>query len=242
MHVLTGLRVAAVLTATTMTTGCLLGFASVEGSGNIVTLRPDLAGFTEVSAGSGARTRIVAGDDYSVVVRIDDNLQDDVRVEVEDGRLHIGMRSMFNYRNRHFEVDVTLPDLAAVSVSGGARAVLSGFDLDHAMDARVSGGARLAGALDAARLSMTASGGARAELAGTAESVTVRGSGGSRTDLSSFTAASVDVSLSGGSRADVYATQVLTGGVNGGARVTYDGAPVTIDVGRSGDGRVSARK
>lgn len=90
--------------------------------------------------------------------------------------------------------------------------MLSGFDLDHAMDARVSGGARLEGALDAVRLSMTASGGARAELAGTAESVTVRGSGGSRTDLSSFSAESVDVSLSGGSRADVYATQELTGG------------------------------
>jgi len=145
VHVSTGLRVAAVLTATMMTTGCLLGFASVEGSGNIVTLRPDLTGCTEVSAGNGARTRIVAGDDYSVVVRIDDNLQDDVRVEVEDGRLHIGMRSMFNYRNPHFEVDVTLPDLVAVSVSDGARTVLSGFDLDHAMDTRVSGGARLEG-------------------------------------------------------------------------------------------------
>ncbi|MDE0831395.1 MAG: DUF2807 domain-containing protein, partial [Vicinamibacterales bacterium] len=119
---------------------------------------------------------------------------------------------------------------------------LSGFDLDHAMDARVSGGARLEGALDAVRLSMTASGGARAELAGTAESVTVRGSGGSRTDLSSFSAESVDVSLSGGSRADVHATQELTGGVSGGARVTYGGAPVTVDVGRSGGGRVSARK
>ena len=242
MRVTTGLQVAAVRTATMMSTGCLLGFASVEGSGTIVTLQPDLSGFTEVSAGSGARARIVAGDDYSVVVRIDDNLQDDVQVEVEDGRLHIGMRSTFNYRNRHFEVDVTLPDLAAVSVSGGARATLSGFDLDHAMDARVSGGARLEGAVDAARLSMTASGGARAELAGTAESVSVRGSGGSRTDLSSFTAESVDVSLSGGSRADVYATQELTGGVSGGARVTYDGAPVTVDVGRSGGGRVSARK
>jgi hypothetical protein len=120
--------------------------------------------------------------------------------------------------------------------------MLSGFDLDHAMDARVSGGARLEGALDAVRLSMTASGGARAELAGTAESVTVRGSGGSRTDLSSFSAESVDVSLSGGSRADVYASREPTGGVSGGARVTYDGAPATVDVGRSGGGRVSARK
>lgn len=238
----TGLRTAALLTAGMMTSGCLTGFASVEGSGNIVTLQPDLTGFTEVSAGGGARARIVAGDDYSVVVRIDDNFQDDVRVEVEDGRLNIGMRSMFNYRNRHLEVDVTMPDLQAVSVSGGARAVLSGFDLDHAVDARVSGGARLEGELVAARLSTTASGGARAELAGSAESVSVRGSGGSRTDLSSLSAQSVDVSLSGGSRADVYATQELTGGVSGGARVTYDGGPATIDVGQSGGGRVSARK
>ena len=87
---------------------------------------------------------------------------------------------MFNYRNPHFEVDVTLPDLDGVSVSGGARALLSGFDLDHGMEASASGGASIEGALDAARLSMTASGGARTELEGSALFVTARGSGGGR--------------------------------------------------------------
>lgn len=240
MRVMTGLRVAAVVAGTMATSGCLLGFASVEGSGEIVTLHPDLSGFTEVAASHGARAHITAGDQYSVVVRVDDNLQDHVRIEVEDGRLRIGMTSMLNIRNRHFEVDVTMPDLTAVSASGGARATLAGFDVDHAMDARVSGGARLEGTLAANRLSMTTSGGARADLTGAAESVTLRGSGGSRADLSTFDAGSVDVSLSGGSRADVYATRSLTGGVSGGARLTYDGG-APVNVGRSGGGRVTAR-
>ena len=239
MRVTTGLQVAAVVAGTIATSGCLLGLASVEGSGEIVTLRPDLTGFTEVSASHGARAHIARGDDYSVVVRIDDNLQDHLRIVVEDGRLHIGMTSLLNISNRSFEVDVTMPDLTAVTASGGARATLDGFDVEHAMEARVSGGARLTGTLGADSLSMTTSGGARADLSGSAESVTLRG--GSRANLSTFDAGSVDVSLSGGSRADVYATRALTGGVSGGASLTYDGGASTVDVGRSGGGRVTAR-
>ena len=241
MRVTTGLQVAAVVAGTMATSGCLLGLASAEGSGEIVTLRPDLTGFTEVSASHGARAHIARGDDYSVVVRIDDNLQDHLRIVVEDGRLHIGMTSFLNIRNHSFEVDVTMPDLTAVAASGGARATLDGFDVEHAMEARVSGGARLTGTLGADSLSMTTSGGARAELSGSADSVTLRGSGGSRANLSTFDAGSVEVSLSGGSRADVYATRALTGGVSGGASLTYDGGPSTVDVGRSGGGRVTAR-
>ena len=241
MRVMANVRVWALVVPVLLSTGCIAGLASVQGSGNIVTLEPGLSGFSEVSAGSGARVRLLPGRDHSVVVRIDDNLQEDIRVEVDGSTLEIGMRPMISVRNRHFEVDVTMPDLDGVSVSGGARAVLSGFDVDHRVDVSTSGGARVEGELSAAHLSVTASGGARSELTGDADTVTVRGSGGSRTDLSAFEAGSVEVSLSGGSRAEVVATSALTGGVSGGGSLTYGGQPATVDVGRSGGGRVNPR-
>ena len=219
--------------------GCLVGLAGVQGSGDIVTLEQDFANFSSVRAGSGARLTILPSDEFSVVVRIDENLQDYLDIAVEGSTLRIGMDSHVRFRNSHFEVDVMMPDIDAVRLSGGARGTVSEFDLDHGFDVRLSGGSRLDGTLTAAHLDVSASGGARAELAGSSASASLSGSGGSRISLAGWQTTSADVSMSGGSRGAVNATEALTGSVSGGARFSYVGAPPRVDVRRSGGGRVT---
>lgn len=219
--------------------GCLVGLAGVQGSGAIVTLEEDFAGFSEVRAGHGCRLTILPSDEFSVVVRIDENLQDYLDIELDGSMLRIGMDSHIRYRNRHFEVDVMMPDITAVRLSGGARGTVSDFDLDHRFAVRLSGGSRLEGTLTATHLDVSTSGGARVDLAGSSASASLTGSGGSRIVLTDWQTSSADVSLSGGSRGAVHATEALTGRVSGGARVSYVGAPPTVDVRRSGGGRVT---
>ena len=219
--------------------GCIVGLAGVQGSGDIVTLEQDLAGFSEVRAGSGCRLTIVPADEFSVVVRIDENLQDYLDIRLEGSTLRIGMDSHLRFRNRHFEVDVMMPDIDGVRLSGGARGTVSEFDLDHAFDVHLSGGSRLDGTLTAAHLDVSTSGGARVDLAGSSASTSMTSSGGSRIVLAEWQTTSADVSMSGGSRGSVNATETLTGRVSGGARLSYVGAPPTLDVRRSGGGRVT---
>ena len=184
---------------------------------------------------------IVPANEFSVVVRIDDNLQEYLDLDVSGSTLHIGLERLRRYSNLHFEVDVAMPDIDAVGLSGRARGTIEDFTLDHSLDVRLSGGARLEGIFTASHLDISASGGASADLTGSGESASIDGSGGGRVWLAEWVARTADVSLSGGSRSSVNVTEALMGSVSGGAEVSYSGTPATVDVSRSGGGRVTAQ-
>ena len=93
-----------VLAAVVMATGCamgLAGFSGVRGSGDIVTVEPVVENFSRVRTGHSCRLSVVPSNDYSVVVRIDDNVRDDLDVDVEGSTLRIQLQPMRNYRNVH---------------------------------------------------------------------------------------------------------------------------------------------
>ena len=227
-----------VLAATVMATGCATGLAGVQASRDIVSVESDLEGFTRVQTGHGCRLSVVPSNDYSVVVRINDNLRDNLDVDVEDSTLRVQIRSLRFYRNLHCEVDVAMPDIDGVRLSGGARGTVSDFNLDHAFDARLSGGSRLQGTFTAAHLDVTVSGGASADLSGSSDSASLRGSGGGRITLPDWETAAADVTFSGGSRGTIDVRDELTGRVSGGGSISYVDSPRRVDVSRSGGGRV----
>ena len=150
-----------VLAALVPVGGCLLGLVSTQGSGDVVSLEQDFAGFTAVEAGGGCLVTIVPANEFSVVVRIDDNLQEYLDIDVSGSTLHIGLERLRRYSNLHFEVDVAMPDIDAVGLSGRTRGTIEDFTLDHSLDVRLSGGARLEGIFTASHLDISASGGHR---------------------------------------------------------------------------------
>ena len=227
-----------VLAAVVMLTGCASGLMSVRASGDIVTVEPDLQGFSSVRTSHGCRVTVVPSNEYSVVVRIDDNLRDHLEVDVDGSTLRIQMQSLRYYRNLHCEADVTMPDIVGVRLSGGARGTVSDFNLDHAFDARLSGGSRLQGTFTAAHLDVSVSGGASADLSGSSDSASLSGSGGGRITLSDWETRSADVSFSGGSRGTIDVRDELTGSVSGGGSIFYVERPRSVNVRRSGGGRV----
>ena len=218
--------------------GCLVALAGIQASGDVVTLEQGLEGFSDVRVSHGCRLTVVPSSEFSVVVHIDDNLEEYLDAGVDGSTLRVGMQSFQNYRNLHCEADVTMPDIDGIRLSGGARGTLSEFDLDHPFEASLSGGSRLDGTFTASHLAVSVSGGARADLAGSSDSVSLSGSGGGRVVLTDWTTGSADVSFSGGSRGSVNVTEDLTGSVSGGASVSYVGTPRSVDVSRSGGGRV----
>ena len=229
------------LAATVMTTGCVTGLAGlgrVQASGNIVTVEPTVENFSRVQTGHGCRLTVVPAADHAVIVRIDDNVRDDLELDVEGSTLRVRLPSMRNYRNLHCEVDVTMPDIDGLRLSGGSRGTVSGFSLDHAFEAALSGGSRLEGTFTAVHLEVSVSGGASVDLSGSSDSASLRGSGGGRITLSDWQTASAEVSFSGGSRGSIDVQDDLAGSVSGGGSILYVEAPRNVDVRRSGGGRV----
>ncbi|MEJ2081360.1 MAG: DUF2807 domain-containing protein [Acidobacteriota bacterium] len=213
---------------------CILGFQQLRGSGHVTSVDLSQQGFTGVHLGYGSRSHITYAPDYSVVVRIDDNLAQYLDVERNGAELSISLKPHFSYRGITFEVDIAMPDLERLRLSGGSKCALSGFSLDHDVDLGLSGGSELDGSVTAQRVSFSLSGGSGVELMGQGTSSRLDGSGGSHFDLGDFETQDVRVSLSGGSNATIRVSDELSGSLSGGSQVRYIGNPTLGKISKSG--------
>ncbi len=78
-----------------------------EGSGNLVTKRLALSGFTGIEVAGSWQVTVRPGP-YGVQVTVDDNAADDLRVEVGDDALHFGLRPQVRLRRVTLRAQVTM--------------------------------------------------------------------------------------------------------------------------------------
>ena len=199
--------------------GLAFGAPAVEvGSGRIEQQRFDLRGFTGIET-SGSWGIEVREGSYSVVVRADDNVMDNLRVQRRDDRLHLGLE-LGSYTRVTLEATISMPDLRAIDLSGSAEVTFSGFD-QRQFAIAYSGSSTIIGR--DCRI----------------ESLTIDGSGSGSTDLSACRVENAEVELSGSSNVQLAMTGGrLTGGISGSGTITYSGDVREQDVSTSGSGRV----
>lgn len=100
----------------------------VEGSGVPATESRDVAPFAAVDLAGGNNVTIHVGGEQSVVVSADDNLLDHVTTTVEGGKLVIGTTPGSMATKAPMSVDVTVPTLRALTLSGSGTVVADGID------------------------------------------------------------------------------------------------------------------
>ena len=165
-------------------TGLVLTACIGGGSGNLVTEERVVDPFDSIDVSSGLNVELTVdpGAEQSVLVTIDDNLLDRIVTRVENGTLVVEVDGVVNIFGSGRLIEIVVPDLAAIQISGGA-------------DLRGSGVAD--------SYSLSASGGSDSDLEDLeARSVIVSVSGGS--DARVFASESVEGNASGGSDVTVY--------------------------------------
>ena len=100
----------------------------VEGSGVPATESRDVAPFAAVDLAGSNNVTIHVGGEQSVVVSADDNLLDHVTTTVEGGKLVIGTTPGSMATKAPMSVDVTVPTLRALTLSGSGTVVADGID------------------------------------------------------------------------------------------------------------------
>ncbi len=182
-------------------------------SGNLQTQQMAFSGFYAVDAGYGFEVVITQGSNYSVKITTDENTMQYLDVKVVGQTLNLGLSGI------HFpsvlRAEIVMPDMTAVSLSGGAKGDVSGFNLTH-------------------NLSVDLSGGSRVTMSGQALDLTAGGSGGSNLQLQDLEVNDAQVSLSGGSQGTVNASGTLNADVSGGAHLYYRGNPTLGNINTSG--------
>lgn len=190
------------------------------GSGHATTQPYDLSDFNAISASQGFNVIITQGSIYSVKVTTDDNIQQYIDVHKSGNTLYVGLKTGFGISTTQLKVEVTMPNLTNLQLSGGSQATGQNLTLVTNLDIDFSGGSR-------------------ATLTGQAVDLTVSGSGGSNINLQDLQVQNARVDLSGGSQAKVNASGRLDVNLSGGSQLQYRGNPTMGTQDISGGSRLS---
>jgi hypothetical protein len=169
------------------------------GSGQVVTQEMELTGFDKLDISQGFNVQVDQGDEFSVVIRVDDNLVEYLQVEKVGDTLKIGLEGNRIYGNSTLQANVTLPSLTGLDVSGGSDVSVNGTGDEIWVDASGGSDADLA-AFKMVNASIDASGGSQV-IINASGTLNVDASGGSQVYyLGSPTMGQIDTS--GGSDVD----------------------------------------
>ena len=196
--------------AAVLVSGCTIG-----DDGPTTTRTRDVGAFTRIENDGSVDVRLHVGKAQKVRVSAGEKVIDDVGTEVRDGALRLTF-DHDGFGGDDVVVDVSVPKLAAIKVSGSGDIDADGIDAD-AFDVRSDGSADIA-------------------LAGTANSFDVEMNGSGDADLAGLKTNQARVALHGSGDADVRADDRLEVSVEGSGDVRYHGNPeLTQHVDGSGD-------
>lgn len=195
-------------------------FSYVEGSGNLVVQKRDLASFNGIEVGGVFQVEIVSQKEQAVEVEADDNLIDQISTEVKDGILIIKNEKRFSWGSKP-KVRISVPDIKAIRTSGSSYVTASN--------------------INSASLDLKASGSSKIVVFGSSENIDVRTSGSSKVDAKDLRSVKTTVRSSGASKADVVAEKHLLAKASGAGKISYSGEPEVLEKNTSGAGRINQR-
>jgi len=218
---------------------CYLG-PTVHGDGNVVTEERAVDSFSGIKGASGLKVFITQGDEESVKVIADQNLQDKINTVVVEGKLKI--YTEYNIRDaKSKEIHVVFKDINYLSSSSGCQ--LKGENKIESEDLKinVSSGGRLKIEIDAGGIDCDASSGGQGYLKGTVKSLEVNASSGGGLDADELVAVTAEVNASSGGRARVNASESFDLNASSGGNIYYSGNGSVDNLHSSSGGNIRKR-
>lgn len=230
-------HVAALLLLAIVASGC----TAVRGSGDVVTIEVPVDDFNRLAVSHSFDVNVSVGDEPSLTLRVDDNLESSLEVEVTNDTLRIGLQPRTSVSNATLEADVTVTSLDAVEGSGAVSIDLGSL-AGSTLELQLSGASDLNGAVDFDNVTGVLSGASNIALSGRVATLDVDASGASDLALLDLEVDGLIVSLSGASSAEVSVNDSIRASLSGASSLRYRGDPdvTTIDVsGASSIGRIT---
>lgn len=215
---------------------CLLFGVSSLNAQNLSSETRNVDNFSAIAVSDGVDVFIKQGPTHEVVVKTSKSQMDKIITEVSGDNLRIKMKKGNNWswrNNTSIKVYVTMPDLKAISASGGSDVTAEDLNLDN-LDISTSGGADVDLSLEVGELKISCSGGADVALEGKARDMKVSLSGGSDLNAQKLVANSCKISTSGGADANINVTGDLEMVASGASDINYRGNPNVISSKSSG--------
>lgn len=191
---------------------------AVEGSGVAATQTRGLPAFGSVELAGSNTVTINVGGRQSVVVHADDNLLSHVTTQVRGGRLLVGNTPGSFSARTPMHVDIRMPSLDALALTGSGVVVASG--------------------VDAPSLSLTLGGSGLLRASGVVQQLEVSLSGSGDAQLEQLAAQNVHAVVGGSGRILVNAVKTLHASVSGTGVIVYSGNPAHVTRSVTGVGTI----
>jgi len=255
-RLLIGIAIIGVIIGGTALTGCVKVNLAEE-NGPLTTQSYDFTGFTGIDIGNAFELTVTPSDNYSVSVTAGKNLLDHIRVGQDgntlvfeiDGWTNTWFSSWYSYP----KVNITMPALTLLKLSGAAKATVTGFQSDNNFNLELSGASHLnldmatgdfraefSGASDASGtlttkdLNIELSGASNIAFTGSGNNIWIRGSGASQAKMASFSVNDADIHFSGASHIRLEVTGRMDVELSGASSLEYGGNPVLGNIETSG--------
>jgi Putative auto-transporter adhesin, head GIN domain len=258
-----GLGMAVILAAVFVIslTGCS-PFYHITGSKDIETRQFDYTGFTKIEVSSAFDVTVTRSDTYSVGVTLNENIFDDLNVSMSGDTLKISLNSFAHFIDVTQKVDITLPELDSLSITGACEAAVTGFQSNgnlalsvtgasgmqlnnlQAADTtiKIIGASHLSGSLTANNADLSVTGVSHITLSGSASTMKLSVLGTSDASLANFVVAGdASVTAEGVSDADIEVHGTLNINLSGVSTLTYGDDPKLGKVSVSGVSNLNRR-
>jgi len=198
-----------------------------DGNDHLITY--DFKDFDEVIASSALRLNIQNSDEFKVELSGEKEMVRDVVVEQRGDNLKLDINRdmkwwLFNDRDELPLVNISMPIVNYLELSGACKANVIGFD-NESITMKLNGASRGRVNADYEEVSIDLEGASVLLMVGKADILEANLSGASKLSAYEFRVENVSVNASGASKAEVYAKDYLTAGSSGFSKITYRGQP-----------------
>lgn len=211
----------------------------VHGNGNVVTQDRSVNSFKNIEVGGAAKVFVSQGDQHSVKIEVDENLQQFVEVSQEGDKVVVRTRQGFNLDpSGDMKIYVTSPVYNDIDVSGACD-IIGETPINNPEDIamHISGAGTMKMEITAPKVSADVSGSGNIDLKGETKSADLDLTGAGHAHCFGLKSENTKVEISGAGSAEVYASVRLNAEVSGAGSVDYKGG-AAVDQHVSGAGGV----
>ena len=212
---------------------------SINGSGNVVTEKRNVAAFDKVTVSQGLECEIIYSDKLEVTVEADDNVIKGIHTTVENGTLDISSE-YDNYINvASKRITVHMPKIVSLECTSGATLKSGNILISDDLTLKSSSGSSMEAEVESDKVTLESSSGSEQKIIGKALKVYSASSSGSHIDANELLANEVFAQSSSGSSTTVHAALLLDGKASSGSSISYTNSPKEVRKEESSGGSVS---
>jgi hypothetical protein len=217
------------------------GNKKVVGSGNITTKTVSTPSYDKIKAVGSMDVHLESGNEGTITITTDDNLQEYIMIEVENDVLTLRTKKNVNLKTKKgIHISVPFQDISAVSLVGSGDIDTKDTINGEALEVTVTGSGDVVLDLVSITIDAKITGSGDMTLSGTVKDFEVKLSGSGDFKGSDLKAENTQAYVSGSGDAAVYASNSLKARVNGSGDIKYSGNPNTSDTKVLGSGSISS--